>query len=94
MEVNPSSYGGKIQVHGGALVAFSDAVTFGVERIGSLNAQTIMSAAFGGQGFNLISLTGDGPVLLQSTLHREFENDEKQDDASANGLREGLLGRF
>jgi uncharacterized protein (AIM24 family) len=94
MEVNPSSYGGKIQVHGGALVAFSDAVTFGVERIGALNAQTIMSAAFGGQGFNLISLTGDGPVLLQSTLHREFENDEKQDDASANGLREGLLGRF
>jgi uncharacterized protein (AIM24 family) len=94
MEINPASYGGKIQVHGGALVAFSDAVTFGVERIGALNSQTIMNAAFGGQGFNLISLTGDGPVLLQSTLHREFENDEKQDDSSANSMREGILGRF
>ena len=94
LEMNPATYGGKIQVHGGAVVAFADSVTFNVERIGALNAATLMSAAFGGQGFNLVTLTGDGPVLLQSTLHREFENEEKQGDAMANPLREGILGRF
>jgi uncharacterized protein (AIM24 family) len=34
VEVNPNDYGGKIQVHAGALVAFSDSVQFGVEMIG------------------------------------------------------------
>jgi len=64
VELNPAAYGGKIQVHGGAVVAFADSVAFGVERIGALNAQTVMSAVFGGQGINLVTLTGDGPVLL------------------------------
>ncbi|MFI5035790.1 MAG: AIM24 family protein [Acidimicrobiales bacterium] len=93
-EINPASYGGKIQVHGGAVVGFADSVAFGVERIGALNAQTMMSAVFGGQGFNLVTLTGDGAVLLQTTLHREFEGEEKQDDRAANPLRDGLLGRI
>jgi uncharacterized protein (AIM24 family) len=94
VELNPASYGGKIQVHGGAVVGFADSVTFGVERIGALNAQTVMSAVFGGQGINLVTLTGDGPVLLQSTLHREFEGEEKHDDRASNPLRDGLLGRI
>jgi uncharacterized protein (AIM24 family) len=94
LELNPKDYGGKIQVHGGAVVAFSDAVNFNVERIGALNAQTIMGAVFGGMGLNLITLSGDGPVILQSTLHREFENDEKGDAGSSNPSRDGLLGRL
>jgi uncharacterized protein (AIM24 family) len=94
LELNPADYGGKIQVHGGALVAFSDSVAFNVERIGAFNAQTMMTAVFGGSGINLISLSGDGPVILQSTLHREFEDDEKQDSSMANSARQGLLGRF
>lgn len=94
IDVNPATYGGKIQVHGGGVVAFSDAVTFSTEPVGSLNAQTVMTAAFGSQGFNLVTFTGDGPVILQTTLHRELENDDKQDEASANGLRDGVLGRF
>jgi uncharacterized protein (AIM24 family) len=94
VEMNPKDYGGKIQVHGGAVVAFADSVDFNVERVGALNAQTIMTAAFGGSGLNLITLTGDGPVILQSTLHREFENDEKGDMNSSNPSREGLLGRL
>lgn len=94
VELNPASYGGKIQVHGGAVVAFADSVAFNVERVGALNAQTAMTAVFGGQGLNLITLSGDGPVILQSTLHREFESDERHNDSVANPLKDGILGRF
>lgn len=94
VELNPAAYGGKLQVHGGAVVAFADSVSFAVERVGALNAQTAMTAVFGGQGLNLVTLTGDGPVILQSTLHREFESDEHHDEGAANPLREGLLGRI
>jgi uncharacterized protein (AIM24 family) len=91
IELNPKDYGGKLQVHGGALVAFADSVNFNVERVGAFNAQTAMTAVFGGSGMNLISLTGDGPVILQSTLHREYEDEDKQDQTAS---RTGMLGRF
>ena len=89
MDMNPADYGGKIQVHAGAVVAFADSVNFSVERIGALNAQTIMTAAFGGTGINLITLSGDGPVVLQSTLHRQFEHEDRNDQRNDN-----LLGRI
>jgi uncharacterized protein (TIGR00266 family) len=66
IELNPAKYGGKIQVHTGCLVAFEDTVRYGVERIGALNAQTLMSGLFGGNGFNMATLEGDGTVILQS----------------------------
>jgi uncharacterized protein (AIM24 family) len=66
IELNPAKYGGKIQVHTGCLVAFEDTVRYGVERIGALNAQTVMSGLFGGNGFNMATLEGDGTVILQS----------------------------
>jgi uncharacterized protein (AIM24 family) len=66
IELNPAKYGGKIQVHTGCLVAFEDTVRYGVERIGALNTQTLMSGMFGGNGFNQATLEGDGTVLLQS----------------------------
>jgi uncharacterized protein (AIM24 family) len=91
IELNPKDYGGKLQVHGGALVAFSDAVNFNVERVGSFNAQTAMTAVFGGSGLNLITLTGDGTVILQSTVHKEYEEEDKQD---SSGSRTGMLGRL
>jgi uncharacterized protein (AIM24 family) len=40
--------------------------TYGVERVGALNAQTAMTALFGGEGLNLATLEGDGQVILQS----------------------------
>ena len=92
VEVNPRDYGGKIQVHAGALVAFSDTVHYGVEMIGGLNAQTLMNVAFGGQGLSVISLTGDGPVLLQATLHRATDQDDRQQEQAARGG--GLLDRL
>jgi uncharacterized protein (AIM24 family) len=66
IELNPAKYGGKIQVHTGCLVAFEDTVRYGVERIGALSGQTLMSGVFGGNGFNQATLEGDGTVILQS----------------------------
>jgi uncharacterized protein (AIM24 family) len=66
IELNPAKYGGKIQVDTGCVVAFEDTVTYGVERVGALNAQTAMTAIFGGEGLNLATLEGDGTVILQS----------------------------
>jgi len=66
IELNPAKYGGKIQVDTGCVVAFQDSIRYGVERVGSLNAQTAMTALFGGEGLNLATLEGDGTVILQS----------------------------
>ena len=66
IELNPAKYGGKIQVHTGCLVAFEETVKYGVERIGAMNAQTVVSGLLGGNGFNLATLEGDGTVILQS----------------------------
>jgi uncharacterized protein (TIGR00266 family) len=66
IDLNPAKYGGKIQVDTGCIVAFEDTVKYGVERVGSLNAQGAMNAIFGGEGLNLATLEGDGQVILQS----------------------------
>jgi uncharacterized protein (AIM24 family) len=91
-ELDPSAYGGKLQVHAGAVAAFADSVSFEVERVGALNAQTAMTAAFGGQGMYLVTLTGSGPVLLQATLHHTMVDEESHRDGySPTG---GLLDRL
>jgi len=92
IDLNPADYGGKIQVHAGAVVAFADSVNFNVERVGALNAQLLMTAAFGGTGINLVTLSGDGPVILQSTLHHQFENEEHNDQRAGKSGIDGLIG--
>ncbi len=67
--LNPAQYGGKIQLDTGCLVAFEDTVTYGVERVGALNAQTVMTGLMGGEGFNLATLEGDGKVIIQSMTY-------------------------
>lgn len=94
VEIDPSAYGGKVQVHAGAVAAFEDTITFDVERVGGLNAQTAMTAIFGGQGLYLVTLSGSGTVLLQSTLHRAMLADEHRTDAERPSLTEGLLGQL
>jgi uncharacterized protein (AIM24 family) len=66
IELNPAKYGGKIQVDTGCIVAFEDTITYGVERVGGLDAKTVMTALFGGEGLSLATLEGDGQVILQS----------------------------
>ncbi|HEU4480314.1 MAG TPA: AIM24 family protein, partial [Actinomycetota bacterium] len=66
IDLNPSDYGGKIQVDTGCVVAFDDNITYGVERIGKLDAQGMKTAFFGGESFSLATLEGSGTVILQS----------------------------
>jgi uncharacterized protein (AIM24 family) len=67
IELNPAKYGGTIQAETGNVVAFSDTVQYSIERVGGLNAQTAMTAIFGGEGINLATFRGEGTVILQST---------------------------
>lgn len=66
VEINPAEYGGKLKVDTGCIVAFESTVRYGIERVGTFNRQGAMTALFGGEGFNLATLEGDGKVILQS----------------------------
>lgn len=95
IELNPASYGGTIHVHSGAVAAFAASVSFNVEMVGGLNAQTAMTAIFGGEGLYLVTLSGDGPVLLQATTYRALTVEDANDDQSGrSGPGGGLLGRL
>ena len=66
IDLNPAKFGGKIQVDTGCIVAWDDRITYGVERIGKMDAQGLKTAFFGGESFSLATLEGDGEVILQS----------------------------
>lgn len=97
IRLNPAKYGGKLQVDTGCVVAFEDTISYGIERIGALNAQLAMAAMFGGEGINLATLEGDGEVILQSltytgmgaALRRYVVRGDKDQKENAFG---GLLG--
>lgn len=92
IEVNPANYGGKIQAHGGCVAAFQNHLNFGVERVGGLNAQTAMTALFGGEGVNLVTLEGDGLVLLQSVTIEALAHAIEQHMSAPGEERKGGLG--
>jgi uncharacterized protein (AIM24 family) len=94
IELNPAKYGGKLQVDTGCVVAFEDTIAYAVERVGALNAQTAMTAIFGGEGLNLATLEGDGRVILQSmtyegmtqALTKHLGNANKNERSGLGGL--------
>jgi len=94
IELNPAKYGGRIQVDTGCVVAFQDSIVYGIERIGGLNAQTMVAGMFGGEGLNLATLEGDGTVILQSMTYDGMANAlfarRGQDDNQ--GLTGGIFG--
>jgi uncharacterized protein (AIM24 family) len=93
IELNPAKYGGKIQVHTGAVVGFEDTVRYSVEYIGGLSAQTAMTAMFGGEGIHLATLEGDGIVILQSVnLHGLADAMEKLMGDAGESKNHGGLG--
>ena len=94
IELNPAKYGGKLQVDTGCVVAFADTITYGVERVGGLNAQTAMTALFGGEGLSLATLEGDGPVILQSMTYDGIANalSKRLGGDDRRGLTGGLFG--
>ncbi|MEA2487176.1 MAG: hypothetical protein QOF16_830 [Actinomycetota bacterium] len=66
IDLNPADYGGKLQVDTGCVVAFDDRITYGVERIGKMNAQGLKTSFFGGESSSLATVEGNGQVILQS----------------------------
>ena len=93
IELNPAKYGGTIQAETGNVVAFSDTVQYSIERVGGLNAQTAMTAMFGGEGINLATFRGEGSVILQSTsIHSLGEALRRVMDAPGNDRKGPLSG--
>lgn len=90
IDINPSEYGGKIQVDTGCVVAFDDRITYGVERIGKFDAQGMKTAFFGGESFSLATLEGDGQVILQSVSMVAFARSIV--NAGAQASTEGTAG--
>jgi uncharacterized protein (AIM24 family) len=97
IDINPSQYGGKIQVDTGCVVAFDDRITYGVERIGKMDAQGLKTAFFGGESFSLATLEGDGQVILQSVSMVAFARSimnagsQASTEGTAGSIR-GILG--
>ncbi len=99
IELNPAKYGGRIQVHTGCIVAFQDTIRYGVERVAALNAQAMMNAVMGGNGFNMATLEGDGTVILQSMTiqslaHAIVKNAHIGGDEKGSSGLGSLLGGF
>jgi uncharacterized protein (AIM24 family) len=97
IDINPAQYGGKIQVDTGCIVAWDDRITYGVERIGKIDAKGIKTAMFGGESFSLATLEGDGQVILQSVsmvaLARTLVGAAGQADTQGTaGSVRGILG--
>jgi uncharacterized protein (AIM24 family) len=97
IDINPSKYGGKIQVDNGCLVAYEEGVTYNVERIGKFDAAGLKTAFFGGEGMSLATFEGDGQVILQSVnmvaLARTLfhASGQASTEGTAGSIR-GLLG--
>ena len=66
IDINPADYGGRLKVDTGCVVAWDHRISYGVERVGSLNRAGVMNAVFGGEGMSLATLSGNGSVILQS----------------------------
>ncbi|GAB2478003.1 hypothetical protein GCM10027265_31030 [Jatrophihabitans fulvus] len=91
IDINPADYGGRIKVDTGCVVAWDGNIQYGIERVGALNKQGIMNAMFGGEGFSLATLSGNGRVILQSMTINALaaaleKNSKKADDTGAGGL--------
>jgi uncharacterized protein (AIM24 family) len=66
IDINPAEYGGKIRVDTGCVVAWDHNIRYGVQRIGGLSRQGLMTAVLGGEGMSVATLEGNGQVILQS----------------------------
>jgi uncharacterized protein (AIM24 family) len=48
VDINPADYGGRLKVDTGCVVAWDHRISYGIERVGSLNRAGVMNAMFGG----------------------------------------------
>jgi uncharacterized protein (AIM24 family) len=95
IDINPADYGGKLRVDTGCIVAWDQNIRYGIERVGSLNRQGVMNALFGGEGFSLATVEGNGRVILQSvTIDGLAKALEKNAGAGDKKTGAGLGGIF
>jgi uncharacterized protein (AIM24 family) len=73
-----------LRVDTGCLVAFSEDVTYDIERAGNLK-----SMFFGGEGLFLATLRGSGTVLLQSLPFSRLADRVLSHAPSAGGSKQG-----
>jgi len=66
IDINPADYGGRIRVDTGCVVAWDHNIRYGVQRIGGLSRQGLMTAVLGGEGMSVATLEGNAQVILQS----------------------------
>jgi uncharacterized protein (AIM24 family) len=86
VDLNPADFGGRIKVDTGCVVAWDDRISYGVTRVGG-----VANALFGGEGFRLATLEGDGRVILQSVtiaglakaLEKHMKDSENRTGAGA-----------
>lgn len=76
--------GESLRVDTGCIVAFTEGITYDIERTGSLK-----SMFFGGEGLFLATLSGTGTVLLQSLPFSRMANRVLQHAPSAGGASRG-----
>jgi uncharacterized protein (AIM24 family) len=89
IDLDPSDFGGRIEVDTGCVVAFEEGIQYGVQRIGGLNRQGLMNAVFGGEGLSLATLEGRGRVILQSLTIESLANALKK---AQGGDKQGPTG--
>jgi uncharacterized protein (AIM24 family) len=95
IDINPADYGGRLRVDTGCVVAWDQNIRYGVERVGRLNRQGAMTALFGGEGFSLATVEGNGRVILQSvTIDGLAKALEKNAGAGDRKTGAGLGGIF
>ncbi|SHH10990.1 Uncharacterized conserved protein, AIM24 family [Jatrophihabitans endophyticus] len=96
IEINPADYGGRLKVDTGCVVAWDHNISYGIERVGALNRQGVMNAMFGGEGFNLATLSGNGQVILQSmtlgALAGALAKNAKRGDDTGPASLGGIFG--
>lgn len=104
IELNPTDYGGRLQIDTGAIVGFDKNIDYDVEWVGKSAGQVAKNLLFGGEGLFLATLSGNGKVILQSmninslarTLFRSAVKASPEDRSGGNllGGLGSLLGEF
>ncbi|MEO7261926.1 MAG: AIM24 family protein [Jatrophihabitantaceae bacterium] len=100
IDINPADYGGRLKVDTGCVVAWDHRISYGIERVGSLNRAGVMNAMFGGEGMTLATLSGNGSVILQSltidglakALAKNTGAGDRKTGAGMGGLFSGSTG--
>ena len=73
VELNPARHGGIVACDPGCVVAFGEQIRYRDEGDGTPNASDSGTASVGNQGVALVTVEGDGTVILQSTTLQGLE---------------------